>query len=461
MEEIRRKVAADVEAHRDRRLPFKPYEARSGGETRKAGEIVNSEELRYLNLNHAFSLAAFNPDAVRSHRPGIIGRLIVKMKQKLLSMIWDGLLKDYLDAEKEFNSNLVRLLNDACKYMDARDASSFWELIRKIDYDVTRALERIERINDEQSATIHSSAQELRGSLDSSLGALNSRTTLIQAQVESHQGQIQSLAGAVSGVEAILARLGSRLGSAESEKAGSSLEPRTSGVPDYRYVLLENRFRGSEAEITKRLSIYPPVFAGAEKKILEIGPGRGELQLLFRSHGVPSYGVDSDDGMIEEAEARKVDVVRGDGISHMRSLENASLGGVIAVQVVEHLGISALNELLDLCFAKVAPGGRVVFETIDPRSLLALSSNYFRDPSHVFPLHPDTLAFAMTTAGLRILETRPLSPVPGGALLKEIPVEEYMTPRWVLTVERLNSNIRQLNKLLYGFQDYCIIAERP
>ncbi len=455
MEDIRRRVAADVEADKDRRLPFKPYKAEPGGETRKAGEIVNSEELRYLNLNHAFSLATFNPDAIQSHRPGIIGRVIVKVKRKLLSFIWEGLLKEYLDAEKEFNSNLVRLLNASAKYMDARDASNFWELIRKIDYDVTKALDRIERINDEQSATIHSSAQELRRSMDSSLSAVNSRTTLVQAQVESHQGQMQALAGAVAGVEAILSRLGN-----SPPKDGGSLEPRTVEMPDYRYVLLENRFRGSEAEITKRLSIYPPVFEGVEKKVLEIGPGRGELQLLFREHGIPSYGVDCDEGMIEEAEARGVEVLKGDGIAHMRSLEDASLGGVIAVQVVEHLGISALNELLDLCFRKVSPGGRVVFETIDPRSLLALSSNYFRDPTHVFPLHPDTLAFAMTTVGLKVVETRPLSPVPDGALLKEVPVEEYMTPRWVLTVERLNNNIKQLNRLLYGFQDYCIVAER-
>jgi O-antigen chain-terminating methyltransferase len=100
-----------------------------------------------------------------------------------------------------------------------------------------------------------------------------------------------------------------------------------------------------------------------------------------------------------------------------------------------------------------------VFETINPQSMLALSSNYFRDPTHVWPLHPDTLSFAMTLAGLKIIEIRKLSPVPQESLLKKVPVEEYMTPRWSHAVDTLNRNVEQLNELLYGFQDYAVIAE--
>ena len=61
---------------------------------------------------------------------------------------------------------------------------------------------------------------------------------------------------------------------------------------------------------------------------------------------------------------------------------------------------------------------------------------------------------------MKVIEIRELSPVPQSALLKKIPVEDYMTPRWALTVERLNDNIEQLNNLLYGFQDFCVVAER-
>ena len=65
----------------------------------------------------------------------------------------------------------------------------------------------------------------------------------------------------------------------------------------------------------------------------------------------------------------------------------------------------------------------------------------------------------MDMAGFKVLEVKQLSPFPAEGILKEIPVEEYMTPRWSLTVERINQNIKLLNSLLFGFQDYCIIAE--
>jgi hypothetical protein len=67
----------------------------------------------------------------------------------------------------------------------------------------------------------------------------------------------------------------------------------------------------------------------------------------------------------------------------------------------------------------------------------------------------------MTLCGLTVTEVKMLSPVPKEGLLKTIPTESYMTPRWAYTVETLNHNIEQLNSLLYGHQDYCVIAEVP
>ena len=49
--------------------------------------------------------------------------------------------------------------------------------------------------------------------------------------------------------------------------------------------------------------------------------------------------------------------------------------------------------------------------------------------------------------------------MPDEALPKPLPVESFMTPRWAYTLELMNRNFKQLNDLLYGFQDYCIVAE--
>jgi hypothetical protein len=65
----------------------------------------------------------------------------------------------------------------------------------------------------------------------------------------------------------------------------------------------------------------------------------------------------------------------------------------------------------------------------------------------------------MTLGGLDVEEVRMLSAVPEAAKLRPLGVEEYMTPRWMELVGLFNNNIEKLNSLLYGFQDYCVVAK--
>ena len=55
----------------------------------------------------------------------------------------------------------------------------------------------------------------------------------------------------------------------------------------------------------------------------------------------------------------------------------------------------------------------LVLETPNPESLLAGSVNFHRDPTHLRPVHPDTLAFLCESAGFADVEILRLSPVPG------------------------------------------------
>jgi hypothetical protein len=74
-------------------------------------------------------------------------------------------------------------------------------------------------------------------------------------------------------------------------------------------------------------------------------------------------------------------------------------------------------------------------------------------------MHPDTLGYMATLAGLKILEVRMLSPVSPNHLLKDIPIDSSHPPALGDAIERINRNIGQLNGLLYGHQDYCIVLE--
>ena len=53
-----------------------------------------------------------------------------------------------------------------------------------------------------------------------------------------------------------------------------------------------------------------------------------------------------------------------------------------------------------------------MLETPNPESLVAGSINFHRDPTHLRPVHPDTLAFLCESAGFATVEILRLSPVP-------------------------------------------------
>ena len=456
MADIRDRVREDLAKNKDIQPKFIAKTASDENHDRKAGELLYSEELRYLNEHYAHQ-PTLNLEAITTHRRGLLAKLIVKFKRKVLATVWDHLLKDFFTAERDYQAHLVRFINDSTKYIDARDASNFWELIQKIDYDVTKALERIERIADEQSASLRSSEKGLHEELNRNLRELNQAISKSQELLSGHDAKLETLEGVARGLERIVAQLTDRSWQVPAAPESSAKDI----APDQSYVLLENRFRGSEENISERQAFYADYFSEATKPILDIGPGRGELLKIFKGKNIKAYGVDVDEAMVARSKEQSLEVFHGDGIAHLRSLEDRSIGGVIALQVVEHLTRQQLEELFRLCNKKIEKGGKVIFETINPRSLLALSSNYFRDPTHIWPLHPDTLSYSMELGGLKVIETKNLSPVPDEAQLRVIKPEVYMTPRWQHTLELLNRNFSQLNDLLYGFQDYCVIAEVP
>ena len=73
MKEIRERVEADVAKNGRLRHSFKPKHPDFSGKKVKAGELVASEELRFLNLNFAIPTT---PDLshIISHRKGFLGK---------------------------------------------------------------------------------------------------------------------------------------------------------------------------------------------------------------------------------------------------------------------------------------------------------------------------------------------------------------------------------------------------
>ena len=235
---------------------------------------------------------------------------------------------------------------------------------------------------------------------------------------------------------------------------------------DYKYVGFEDQFRGADAVIEERLQAYVPIFTG-RSDVLDVGCGRGEFLSALRAAGIPARGVDANAEMAAIARQRGLDALRGDALAFIGALPDASLGGLIAVQVVEHLDPAYLMRLLDAAARALQPGAPIVLETINPACWLAFFSSYIRDFTHVRPVHPETLQYLLQASGFERVTIRYSAPVPDHMKMKTIDLPAGVLASTDPTASALaqvahavNANAVILNNLLFTHLDYAAIGYR-
>jgi SAM-dependent methyltransferase len=237
-------------------------------------------------------------------------------------------------------------------------------------------------------------------------------------------------------------------------------------LDDVTYVGFEDEFRGSEEAILARLRDYVPLFSGATD-VVDIGCGRGEFLAALAGVGVTARGVDANTEMVAVARARGVDAVEGDALTILVSLPDESVGGLMAAQVVEHFEPSYLLRLLSVAHRKLRPGASIVIETINPACWLAFFSSYIRDPTHVRPVHPETLQYLLRANGFERVSVRYSAPVPEHMKMKPVQLDADVTAcsepavrALVETARVVNANATILNNLLFTNLDYAAVGYR-
>jgi glycosyltransferase involved in cell wall biosynthesis/2-polyprenyl-3-methyl-5-hydroxy-6-metoxy-1,4-benzoquinol methylase len=153
------------------------------------------------------------------------------------------------------------------------------------------------------------------------------------------------------------------------------------------YVGFEDVFRGPESLIRDRFRIYLPLLAPHDH-VIDLGCGRGELLDVLREAGIAASGVDIDHAMVERCRGKGHTVEHRDALDYLRSQPDGSLPVIFAAQVVEHLPYPQLLEFLELSRRKVRPGGRLIFETVNPHALEAFKT-FYTDLTHQKPIFPE------------------------------------------------------------------------
>jgi O-antigen chain-terminating methyltransferase len=352
--------------------------------------------------------------------------------------VW-GVVSPALERQQQFNGALVRALNG---YLD--ESARLFARLR----DAVSALVRY--------------AQRLQPSMDArdrvSAAAATARAELILESLDRRQ---ESLARRVEGLNAMRDRLETVSEEVRAVRGAVAGAPRESAAAAARavegagYAAFEARFRGDAADVRDKLRGYVDLFRG-QAPVVDLGCGRGEFLEMLREAGVAARGVESNAHLAQEDRARGLDVVEGDLVEFLRAQETGTLGGVFAAQVAEHLPPPVLQALLREAHRALRPGGRLALETVNPRSVVGFLEVYLRDLTHERPLHPDTFAFLAAAAGFTDVRVEMRAPVEASTLLRPVPAEGLPAP----AVQALNENVARLNRLLYGPQEYVLLATR-
>ncbi len=220
---------------------------------------------------------------------------------------------------------------------------------------------------------------------------------------------------------------------------------------EFDYFAFEEQYRGDEADTRQKQQAYVDYFRGRDN-VVDIGCGRGEFLEALREVGITARGVELGTDQILLCQEKGLDVVQQDLFAFLEATPDESLGGIFSAQVIEHLTASDQLRFVALAYQKCKPGSPVLFETINPQCVFALVHNFFLDPTHVRPVHPETLQFAMESCNFRNVELR------FSAALREFQVPSLTLESNSPALEQFNAGIARLNELLYGFQDYAAIG---
>jgi 2-polyprenyl-3-methyl-5-hydroxy-6-metoxy-1,4-benzoquinol methylase len=221
----------------------------------------------------------------------------------------------------------------------------------------------------------------------------------------------------------------------------------------FDYYAFEQRFRSDEKLVKNYQRAYLKYFS-KEDLVLDIGCGRGEFLELLKESDIKAMGIELNEDFVGYCTDKGLDVKKDDAVSFLKKLTDSSLNGILMSHVVEHLEFNELICILRLCVDKLKDGGHIIIETPNPTTLAIFTNAFYIDPTHKRPVHPETLRFLLEETGFIDIELKNFD---FSKVDYDIPL---LNAEQVYNLREFNDGINVLNNLLFGFQDYALIAKK-
>jgi O-antigen chain-terminating methyltransferase len=391
-----------------------------------------------LARRQAAAVGSLNP-----RPPGLINELVQTLKRALLrATSWQ------IRPQQHFNQAVLKSLEAL-----ERNLAMIHKTTEQQQAMLRQALEQRDRRQQEFGEELDALCEQITLQRWSYEGALMRQTNSLAGlrnELGSWSHELQTLRQRVASQAKV--RVTHSAGAAAVAGNGNS----AAALP-VDYYQLEKHFRGTEEEIRNRQRFYLPYFQG-RKQVLDIACGRGEFLELMRESGVQARGVDLDADMVGRCLEKGLEASQEDVFSYLESVSDGALDGIFSSQFVEHLDPQAYLRLIAQCSAKLAPGGVLALETQNPECLAIFSQSFFLDPTHVRPIPPAQLRFALIEAGLERVTTHSLSPA--SATLPLVPPlpDGAIEPG---ALQAYNLAVAKFNETFFGGMDYAVIGYRP
>jgi 2-polyprenyl-3-methyl-5-hydroxy-6-metoxy-1,4-benzoquinol methylase len=208
----------------------------------------------------------------------------------------------------------------------------------------------------------------------------------------------------------------------------------------FDYGRFAERFRGTEEYVKTGQAFYAPYFRGRQN-VLDLGCGRGEFLELMRSIGVPAKGIDLGEESVALCRHKGLDAEAADLFDYLGNLPEASLDGIFCSQVVEHIPVEWLPEMIRLAASRLQRNGVIAIETPNPECLAIFATHFYLDPTHQRPVPHPLLAFYLEEFGVGNIEVRKLAPA-------------------VESMPSLRSLPEDFREAFFGGLDYAVVGKK-
>lgn len=154
-----------------------------------------------------------------------------------------------------------------------------------------------------------------------------------------------------------------------------------------------------------------------DARILDVACGGGKLLQFYLDCGYTKIsGIDLSPEQIALARQVTKQVVQANILEYLEQHEN-TFDFISGLDIIEHFYKEEVLCFLDLCFAALKPGGRLVLQTPNAESPWGAHHRY-NDFTHEVAFNPNSLSRMLRLVGFERIESRETGPVPYGHSIK-------------------------------------------